>query len=174
MGIGIDDRTDGDRRFLRVPELEQRRVRHEPLDDRFVDVTVDDQAGGGRALAPRTRRRLPHRGDGLVGIGVGVDDDRVLPAELGDDPPELALPGPDPRRGGQDRQSHRSGTGEGDDGHARMGHQVGADDLALPGQEGEHAGREAGRSSASTRRKAMVGVCSAGLKQTARRQPAPR
>ena len=52
---------------------------------------VDEHARRRRALLPGVaERRLDDRRDGLVEVGVGVDDDAVLAAHLGDDALELA------------------------------------------------------------------------------------
>ena len=72
----------------------------EPLDERVGDRLVDEHARGGRALlagVARTRER-DERGDGLVEVGVGVDDDAVLAAHLGDHALEVALAVGRPRR----------------------------------------------------------------------------
>ena len=64
----------------------------QPVDDLVVDVAHDDEPAGGRALLARVAEGREHRaGHRLVGVGVGVDDQRVLAAHLGDDPLDVAL-----------------------------------------------------------------------------------
>ena len=68
----------------------------EPLGERVVDVVDDDDPRRGGALLARVAERALHdRGHRVVEVGVGVDDDRVLAAHLGDDPLHVALPAAD-------------------------------------------------------------------------------
>ena len=71
----------------------------EPLDDLVVHAPRPRSAAthAEHFWPGVAERRVHRRGDRLVEVGVGVDDDRVLAAHLGDDPLDVALA----RRGGR-------------------------------------------------------------------------
>ena len=121
------------------------RPRH-PLEHLVVDGVDHDQPGQGRALLSRVPEgRADDDGDGLVEVGVGVDDEGVLAPHLGDDPLDVALAGTVDGRGLDDVEADVLGAGEGDERHVGVLDQVGADVLADAGQEGEHARRQPAR-----------------------------
>ena len=75
--LGVDDRAELAARDRGRPDDERARRFHEPLDDRVVHALDADQPAGGRALlAGEAEGRAIDRRNGLVEIGVGVDDDR--------------------------------------------------------------------------------------------------
>ena len=115
----------------------------QPLDDLVVHAVDHDQPRAGRALlAGVAEGRVHHGGHRLVEVGVGVDDDRVLAAHLGDHPLHLALPGRWTAARSMMRQPDRLRAGEGDEGDVGVLDEVGADLLADPGQEGEAPRRQ--------------------------------
>ena len=68
------------------------------LEQLLGDRLVDEHPRGRRALlAGVGEGRADDRRHGLVEVGVGVDDDAVLAAQLGDDRLEVALPVGAPR-----------------------------------------------------------------------------
>ena len=105
------------------------------------------------------------RGDGVVEVGVGVDDDAVLAAHLGDDALEVAAGrAARRRRGAMISRPTAPRAGEGDRAHARVADQRGAD-VALAGQQRERVGGHARPRAARGRaRSAQPGDCSAGLR----------
>ena len=90
-------------------------------------------------LAGVAERALDDGRHRLVEVGVGVDDDRVLAAHLGDDALDVALPGP--HLGGplDDVEPDRLRAGERDERDIGMLDERGPDLLADTRQEREHA-----------------------------------
>ena len=132
-------------------------------------ASSDDEPRRGRALLARVAERALHdRGHRDVEVGVGVDDDRVLAAHLGDDALHVALPGrttaaarsmiveADRLRAGERRRTRRR---DARPSAARPPRRRRGGTRARPG------GTPAS-SRISTSRNAMPGVCSAGLNTT--------
>ena len=81
------------RRSRAVPDRHELGRADQPLDELVEDASHDDDARRGRALLPGVpERALRDRGHRDVEVGVGVDDDRVLAAHLGDDALHVSLP----------------------------------------------------------------------------------
>ena len=130
----LDHRRDVDAEALRLVDEQCLDRAVQALEQRVGDPLVDERAGRRAALlAGKAERAVGERGDGVVEIGVGVDDHAVLAAHLGHDALEVALAGRELRRGAQDLEADRAGAGERDRVHARMGDQARAD-VALAGE----------------------------------------
>ena len=84
---------------------------------------------------------MHHAHDGLVQVGVVINDDRVLAAHLGDDPLDMVLAGPGVGGLAVDQQADLARAREGDQVDAGMVHQRLADFLAPAGQVVESARR---------------------------------
>ena len=92
MGVLVDDRAHLRPGSPGWPDHQLAGGGDEALDDLVVHVADHDEPAGGRALlAGVAEGGDDGAGHGLVGIGVGVDDERVLAAHLGDDPLDVAL-----------------------------------------------------------------------------------
>ena len=87
----VDQRADDRVRLLRVARLQPLRLRHELLDERVRNRALDDDLPGGHAdlalVEERPERRRVHR---VLEVGVGEHDQRVVAAELEQDPLEVA------------------------------------------------------------------------------------
>ena len=94
-------------------------------------------------LAGVAEGRGDDRRDRVVEVGVGVDDDAVLAAHLGDHPLDVVLALRRLGGGADDLEPDRARAGERDQVHARVAHQRRAG-LAEPGQQAERVGRHAG------------------------------
>ena len=96
---------------------------------------MHERAGRRAALLAREGEgRLQQRGDDVVEVGVGVDDDRVLAAHLSDHALEGARAGDDLRGLLEDLQAAGAGAGEDARVDARVGDQRRAR-LVAAGQE---------------------------------------
>ena len=152
VGVGVDHRADLDAGRGGVPEQQLPRAPDESLDHGVVHGVEHHQPRCRRALlAGVPERRVGGRGDGLVGVGVGIDDERVLAAQLAHDLLEVVLARL--RRGGDpvDLEADRLRAGEGDDRDVGVGHQARADVLAEAGEQLEDAAGRAGRQRAPPR-----------------------
>ena len=126
------------------PTIDQLRRPDQAVDQLVEDRAEADHPGGGRALLAGVAEGAGHDGrDGLVEVGVGVDDDGVLAAHLGHHPLDVALAGLVDGGVLDDRQADRRRAGEGHERHLGPGHQLGADLLAHAGQEGQRPRRHA-------------------------------
>ncbi len=158
-------------RRVGLADHEHLRRAGQALDERVGDRLVDEDARGGRALLARRRRTRSARSrDGVVEVGVGVDDDAVLAAHLGNDALELArAPGsaavrmissptaPDPVNAIVATPGSRDERGAG---------------LALAGQQRDRPGRDAGLPQRPDEHDAAAGRLLGGLEddRVARRQ----
>ena len=127
LGCGRDDRADPGGGVVGRADHEAACRLDQALQELVVGLLQHDHPGTGRALLPLIAEgrddRLEHRD---VEVGVGVDDDRVLAAELGDhalDPGAAGLL--DGAR--HDAQAHGARAGEGDEVDLGMGDQRLAD-----------------------------------------------
>src|SRR5438477_6945040 len=88
----IDHRTDGDSRLFRITNAQTggscEQSMHHPL---VIFLEDDETRTGGTFLPLITESRVDRVDNGLIEIGIGIDNDRVLPAHLTDDTLELAL-----------------------------------------------------------------------------------
>ena len=83
-----------------------------------MDPAHGDYPGRRRAtLTAKAKSRAHSRRHRLVEVGVGVDDDGVLPAELSHDPADLLLSLARVRRGFDDAEANVLRSGEGDHTH---------------------------------------------------------
>ena len=90
----LDHRRDVDAEALRLVDQQRVDGAVQALEQRVGDPLVHEHAARGRALLAReAERRVGERGDGVVEVGVGVDDHAVLAAHLGHDALEVALAG---------------------------------------------------------------------------------
>ena len=118
------------------PMAKERAALHKPLEELVVHGVQGDDAGGrGEALAPSTENGPDNDRDRHVEIGVGVDDDGVRAAQLGDHPTEV-LP---TARGASSQlcDSEAVVPGPGEDHHVDTGmaRQMSADLIAETGHE---------------------------------------
>ena len=91
---GLDHRRDVDAEALRLVDQQRVDGAVQALEQRVGDALVHEHAARRRALLAReAERRVGQRGDGVVEVGVGVDDHAVLAAHLGHDALEVALAG---------------------------------------------------------------------------------
>ena len=124
-----------------MAEQELVRAPHQASDDGVVGAVDDDQPRRGRALlAGVPEGRVGRGGDGLIRVGVVVDDEGVLAAQLADDLLDVALPGLGDGGDLVEVEPDRLGAGERDDRHIGVLHQASAHVLSEAGQELEDAG----------------------------------
>src|SRR6185295_6725364 len=94
------------------------------LDDLVVSRADDNEASAGAAVLARvTEGRDEDAGDGLIEVGVFVDDDGVLAAHLRDDAFDLSLAGSDLRRRQDDAEANTFAAGKRDRLDAGMLHE---------------------------------------------------
>ena len=90
----LDHRRHVDAEALRLVDQQRLDRAVQALEQAVGDPLVHERAARGAALLAReAERRVGERGDGVVEVGVGVDDHAVLAAHLGDDALEVALAG---------------------------------------------------------------------------------
>ena len=94
LRLGLDQRRHRGAERVGLADDEHLDRARQALQQRVGDRLVDEHAGRRRALlAAVGERRLDDRRDGLVEVGVGVDDHAVLAAHLGDDALDWCAPG---------------------------------------------------------------------------------
>ncbi|CDN43862.1 hypothetical protein BN871_DS_00070 [Paenibacillus sp. P22] len=144
VGVRVHYRTDMGSRLGRVADPELLRQRRYFLQHRVVDVLMDDRArAGGALLSGEAERRCRDGFRRQVEIAVGVDDDRVLAAHLGDDALDPLLAGRRLRRALIDAQAHVPGAGEADEAGQGMLDEVVPDFSSRSGQKVDDARRNA-------------------------------
>ena len=162
--VGVDQRRDGGGVVARVAEHVLVREAVEELEERLADALLHQQARAGEAhlagvvVLPGglARRRLE--------VGVGEDEQRPLAAELTRERDDVA------RGGGADVHRGLGRAGERDRAARRDGGERGADLLADPLHDVEHAGGEPASWTRSQRSEQESGDHSAGFSTTV--QPA--
>ncbi len=136
-GTGINHRTDVDIALGRISDLERIGFGSELFDELVVDRSLNvDTAAGGALLAGEAECRAGDAIDGLVQIGVGGHDGRVLAAHLGDD--RFREVGAEPL---EEIEADLFGSGEDDTVDIRVERDAFSDDSAGSGQEVEDTGR---------------------------------
>ncbi len=141
-GSFVDHRTHIVSRVARVADRNSAHAASQFVDELVVDSFFDDRARArGAFLSLEAKRRNRDPFDGCVDIRVGGDNDRVLPAHLGDDAFDPFLPGL--RRGRQlvDAQAYFFGTGERNEANLRMRNDRIADLAARAGNKVHNARR---------------------------------
>ena len=92
--LAVDDRVNPGVGRVGGPDAEAARGGDEAVAQRLEDRLRDeDPRGRGALLVSVAERRGHHRLDDLVGVGVGEDEHRVLPTQLGDEALDLGRAG---------------------------------------------------------------------------------
>ena len=167
--VGVDERSTDRAQVMGRSDRNDPRGAGHSLDELVEHGIERDHRDAAEHFWPAYANALcTIAGTATIEVGVGVDDDRVLAAHLGEDPLDLSLPGPERGRTFDDLQADGLRAGEGDERDRRVLDQGRRRPprRRLGGSASTPGGTPASWRT-STRRSATPGVCSAGLNSTA-------